>query len=63
MKKLTKNKLLILLLAAVGIAMFIAAGLTATSSVHASAKATPYAITEQTGMGMAINVVKAKQAN
>ncbi len=63
MKKLTKNKLLILLLAAVGIAMFIAAGLTATSSVHASAEATPYAITEQTGMGMAINVVKAKQAN
>ena len=49
MKKLTKNKLLILLLAAVGIAMFIAAGLTATSSVHASAEATPYAITEQTG--------------
>ena len=63
MKKLTKNKLLILLLAAVGIAMFIAAGLTATSGVHASAEATPYAITEQTGMGMAINVVKAKQAN
>ena len=63
MKKLTKNKLLILLLAAVGIAMFIVAGLTATSGVHASAEATPYAITEQTGMGMAINVVKAKQAN
>ncbi len=50
MKKLTKNKLLILLLAAVGIAMFIAAGLTATSGAHASAEATPYAITEQTGM-------------
>lgn len=63
MKKLTKNKLLILLLAAVGIAMFIAAGLTATSSVHASAEATPYAITEQTGLGLGVNVVKAKQAN
>ena len=63
MKKLTKNKLLILLLAVVGIAMFIAAGLSATSGAHASAEATPYAITEQTGLGLGVNVVKAKQAN
>lgn len=61
--KLTKNKLLIFLLAAVGIALFIASGLTATSAVHASADATPYAVTEQTGLGLGVNVVKARQAN
>ncbi len=61
--KVTKRKMLIFLLVAVSIALFLVTGLLTTRKTVASADVSPYAITEQTGLGLGVNVVKAKQAN